>query len=176
MIRMLPLALLFFTSSIAWGQNVSLTLREGQNFTTNRSFVELDTLIMEDQASITFTKPQFTLSAKYLKIKRNCTISGKGTDGKPGKKGRKGLEREDGQQGGNGGKGKDGGTLNLVANYVEIGSLTIDLRGGDGGTGGDGGQGGLQGLLLATASFFWKHHDNRIANRLFASIILILVW
>ncbi|MEM1125812.1 MAG: helix-turn-helix domain-containing protein [Bacteroidota bacterium] len=35
--------------------------------------------------------------------------------------------------------------------------------------------GALQGLLLAAASFFWKH-DNRIANRLFASIILILVW
>jgi hypothetical protein len=111
-----------------------------------------DTLIMLDSARIRLNglKGENYVRAQVAIIGNNCVIDGAGINGKEGSKGVGGITPigpcMNGKPGRNGGRGLDGTQgINLFL-YIDklntVGSLTINLSGGNGGDGGDGGEGG----------------------------------
>lgn len=100
----------------------------------------VDTLVLHDNATVQFASTSLgKLHAKVAYVGNACVITAKGQDGKNGRNGESGGVY--GESGQSGERGRDGGNLELKFNFVSLGNLTIDTRGGDGGNGGNGGHG-----------------------------------
>ena len=130
-----------------------LVIRPGQVYISDFSdIIVADTLIMMDSSCIRLNelKPDNYIRAKVAVIGRNCSIDGRGVNGKRGTHGANGISPigpcMKGSGARNGGRGLDGTRgINLFL-YIDslnlTGSLTINLSGGNGGDGGNGGIGG----------------------------------
>jgi hypothetical protein len=112
----------------------------------------VDELVMGDSSVIflDMTKTESFLHFKSIQIGKGCLIVGRGKDGLKGVNGLKGKNGNgpcaDGLNGTDGKPGTAGGLAANLSIYLSqiniLGSLTIDLSGGDGGVGGKGGNGG----------------------------------
>lgn len=99
------------------------------------NILRVDTLIMQDKATIQFDPTRYgILEAKLAIIGKKCVVSSKGVDGKKGENLNPGED------------GTHGGSLSIMLNFESLGKLTIDTRGGNGGAGVNGrnGQTGTQ--------------------------------
>ncbi|PTX18128.1 hypothetical protein C8N40_107167 [Pontibacter mucosus] len=91
------------------------------------NILQVDTLIMHDKATIRFSSTrQGVLNAKTAYIGKKCIISARGLDGANGSTNVAGQN------------GEVGGNLSLQLHFEQLGSLTIDVRGGKGGKGANG--------------------------------------
>jgi len=90
----------------------------------------VDTLIMHDKSTIKFSPAtQSILQANVAYIGNKCTFSLRGMNG------------EDADKKSSGSPGQHGGDLVIIMHLNEVGSLTIDTRGGKGGNGKNGSNG-----------------------------------
>lgn len=154
MIRTLCLLLLGTLSFSCFAQVrfEKLVIRPREVYTlTPSDIIVSDTLIMMDSSCIRLNnlKTENYIRAQVVIIGKHCRIDGRGTNGKKGTNGVTSLAPsgpcQNGAPGRNGGRGLDGTAgLNLFL-YIDqldaIGSLIIDLSGGNGGDGGNGGTG-----------------------------------
>ncbi|AKD02058.1 hypothetical protein POKO110462_18825 [Pontibacter korlensis] len=124
-IKLLPFIPLLLTSAYTHAQNLSkLEVGKKDIHVVTSNILQIDTLIMHDKSTLLFPSGQHnTLKVKYASIADNCTISSAGTNGKAGKLG------VDGEN------GTDAGGLDIDVHLVQLGSLTVDTRGGSGGNG-----------------------------------------
>ncbi|MDX5419773.1 MAG: hypothetical protein LPK09_11205 [Hymenobacteraceae bacterium] len=102
-----------------------LEIAKGDTYTVGpENTLYVDTLILHDKATIRFASSQYgVLDVKTAYIGKKCTVTSKGADGSVGKGNRPGQD------------GKSGGNLTFSIHFEELGSLTIDTRGGKGGDG-----------------------------------------
>ncbi|MFM7851607.1 MAG: hypothetical protein ACKO96_06720 [Flammeovirgaceae bacterium] len=130
-----------------------LEIEARQTYFIERSdILVVDTLVMRDSSRIVLNRErkENIINVKVLLVTGNAQIVGHGANGIKGKLGINGLRQGapcraggNASEGGSGGKGIPGTSLSLYTNQlVIIGTLTIDLNGGNGGAGGDGGNGG----------------------------------
>jgi hypothetical protein len=130
-----------------------LVIRQGEIYSLAPSDILVsDTLIMMDSSRIRLNglKRENYIRARIVIVGSNCVIEGRGVHGTPGKNGVEGITPIGPCM--NGGNGKGGapglhGTSGIdLFLYIDklktLGSLVIDLSGGNGGNGGDGGKGG----------------------------------
>lgn len=133
-----------------------LVLEPKQHFSFDQSdILVVDTLVMKDSSSLVLNKGKIEnyLHAKVMYIGKNCTIDGRGPNGKAGRNGSVGdsfmAPCKSGTNGGDATRGEDGRHATSLLIYLkEIkidGQLTILLEGGKGGNGGNGGEGGSGG-------------------------------
>lgn len=111
-----------------------------------------DTLILKDSSSIklNYIKDDNYIHCKKLVVGKGCKIIGYGENGRKPKDGGKGYSVDgpchngtNGRNGARGGDGINGNNLFLYADeIIFLGSLSIDLAGGNGADGGKGGDGG----------------------------------
>ncbi len=153
MLSVLILLLCGCTMLLAQVRMSRLVIAEHEVYQLDSSdIVVADTLIMEDSSRLILNplKRENYIRASYVVIGNSCVIDGRGIHGKRGRDGTTGATSigpcQNGQPGRNGAKGLDGTSgINLFL-YIDqlktLGSLTIDLSGGDGGDGGNGGPGG----------------------------------
>ncbi len=147
------LALTFSNSVFAQLRFDALILKPKEVYKIIESdILVVDSLVMGDSSTIILdmTKNESFLHFKAIQIGKGCSIVGRGKDGLKGKDGLRGKSGSgpcaDGFNGANGGKGTvgmPGSNLSIYLSRINIlGSLTIDVAGGDGGKGGKGGNGG----------------------------------
>lgn len=148
--------LLFFTVlflSELQSQTVdTFMVKGGQTSNINQPLTRCTYFVMEDSSTLTIDVPTWTLESDFSVIGSGCKIIGQGTAGtnasdkkevpRNANKGRNGAHGFDGDSGGDAGNGKD---VVISTAFLEIGSLTIDVKGGSGGSGGRGGNGGKGG-------------------------------
>lgn len=137
--HMLPLlsTFLMLTAPYALAQHTAipkLIIPEGETFIAGpNNFLLIDTLIMHDRSSIVFSPGQTgVLHARVAFIGTACTVSSKGKDGE-----HHGIKAK-------GTAGQKGGNLAIIMHLEELGSLTVDTRGGKGGNGKKGKDGLIQ--------------------------------
>jgi hypothetical protein len=147
------LVLTFFNSVFAQLRFDALTLKPKEIYTIIESdILVVDSLVMGDSSTIMLdmTKKESFLHFKAIQIGKGCLIVGRGKDGLKGQDGVKGKNGNgpcaDALNGSNGGKGIEGmpgSSLSVYLSHINLlGTLTIDVAGGDGGEGGKGGNGG----------------------------------
>lgn len=89
---------------------------------STQNVLKVDTLIMHDKSAIVFNPDMHgVLETKVAIIGKDCFILSKGLDG-----GKRSIN------------GQHGGNLTLQLNFLELGKLTIDTRGGNGRRGAEG--------------------------------------
>jgi len=143
------LSLLFCMVGFSQHQQ-KLEIKSGEKVTISTKETIVNELIMADNSTIELVGlEQWTLNARTARIGKNCKIIGKGKNGKNGTSGKNGNHAgRDCQRGGNGlngshGKsGQAGVDIKIYMEILELGTLTLDTRGGAGGNGGTGGAGG----------------------------------
>lgn len=151
--RAVIILLLACSSSFAQICVDKFVIGKGETFRiTGSDIVVADTLIMMDSARIVLNKlrPENYIRARVAIVASHCMIDGRGTRGVSGRNGRPGMTPDgpcqDGTNGGRGSAGLEGTCgINLflyIDSMTVVGTLTIDLSGGNGGDGGRGGPGG----------------------------------
>lgn len=136
-------------------QNLVVRRNQVKNITASGKALLLDSLILEDNATVKLSTElsTFSLIAKYVVIGFNVTIDGNAgtvaSNGSPGETGRNAnddcVAGSNGAPGKDGGDGQDGADMFLFLRIRSIGSLRILANGSpgsDGGKGGNGGNGG----------------------------------
>ncbi|MFK7947891.1 MAG: caspase family protein [Saprospiraceae bacterium] len=130
-----------------------LVAKNGSQLIITSEITDVKEFIMEDNSTIVLSNiTEWHLSADRFLIGNNCTIIGNGKKGADGRnegiKGKTGSSEKYDKNGGKGTKGDDGenGTngvnIFMDINIVDLGSLTINVAGGNGGNGKKGGVGG----------------------------------
>lgn len=130
-----------------------LVLARHEKFVIEKSdILVVDTLLMSDSSSIilNLSKKDNFIHAKEVVVGANCSIIGRGADGRSGSTGIKGITAQapcrrglPGAAAGDGALGQDAINLSFYTTNLKIdGSLIINLNGGNGGDGGQGGEGG----------------------------------
>jgi len=130
-----------------------LILAPNEKFVIEKSdILVVDTLVMRDSSSIilNLSKKDNFIHAKEVVVGTNCSIIGRGLNGRPGTAGEKGITARapcrrglPGANAADGALGQNATNLSFYSNNLTIeGSMIINLSGGDGGDGGKGGEGG----------------------------------
>jgi hypothetical protein len=130
-----------------------LVLAPNEKFVIEKSdILVVDTLVMGDSSSIilNLSKKDNFIHAKEVVVGKNCSIIGRGLNGRPGNTGEKGITARapcrrglPGANAAGGVVGQNATNLSFYSNNLTIhGSMIINLNGGDGGDGGKGGEGG----------------------------------
>lgn len=129
---LLCFSLLFSAQALSQNNRITkLELKAKEIFIVGpTNMLLVDTLIMHDKSTIKFSPAtQSILQANVAYIGNKCTLSSRGMNG------------EDANKESAGSPGQDGGDLVLIMHLNEVGSLTIDTRGGKGGNGKNGSNG-----------------------------------
>ena len=126
---LLPALFLLSVSFSAGAQAKKITrleIKEKEVFEVgSTNILMVDTLIMHDKATIKFSPESAgILQANHAIVGKKCTILSRGTNGINSDFRALGTE------------GQNGGDLDITMHFDELGSLTIDTRGGRGGNGG----------------------------------------
>lgn len=130
-----------------------LVLAPKEKFVIEKSdILVVDTLVMRDSSSIilNISKKDNFIHAKEVVVGTNCSIIGRGLNGRTGSAGEKGITARapcrrglPGANAADGVVGQNATNLSFYSNNLTIlGSMIINLSGGDGGDGGKGGDGG----------------------------------
>ncbi|WP_299824333.1 hypothetical protein [uncultured Pontibacter sp.] len=119
-------AVLLHLQAFAQKQSFSkLELKPGEEFTVAPgNILIVDTLVLHDNSAIRFnSSKEAKLGARVAYVGEGCLITSKGADGVHGSLNLSGAA------------GEDGANLEIDVHFMELGSLTIDTRGGAGGDG-----------------------------------------
>ncbi len=152
-VTLASLILTFFNSAFAQLRFDALILKPKEIYKiTESDILVVDSLVMGDSSTIMLdmTKKESFLHFKVMQIGNGCSIVGRGNDGLKGQDGIKGkngngpcADAFNGSNGSKGSAGMPGSNLSVYLSRINLlGSLTIDVAGGDGGEGGKGGNGG----------------------------------
>lgn len=143
----------FFNAAFAQLRFDALILKPKEIYKiTESDILVVDSLVMGDSSTIMLdmTKKESFLHFKAIQTGNGCSIVGRGKDGLKGQDGVKGkngngpcADAFNGSNGSKGSAGMPGSNLSVYLSRINLlGSLTIDVAGGDGGEGGKGGNGG----------------------------------
>lgn len=147
---MVSLALILLFSPSTYARDLRIGSGETYMLAGGEKLLDLDTLILEDGASIIIANGESAvmIRARRVEIGTDVKIIGRGADGLDGDAGQnyddfaKNCEAPNAGESGEEGKaGGDGVNLNLDWVIASFGSVTVDLSGGNGGDGGVGGDG-----------------------------------
>lgn len=121
-------ALLLFAATVSaqTPAHSKLIISKNQKYVVGpENVLHVDTLVMEDKATIEFSpETTGTLKANVAIVGNKCTITSRGANGL----------NSDSQALGT--AGQNGGDLDIALHFDKLGSLSIDTRGGRGGNGG----------------------------------------
>jgi hypothetical protein len=145
--------LAFSTACFAQVRVGTLVIKKNEVYRLSPSdIIVADTLVMMDSSKIILNplKAENFIRAGVVVIGNGCSIEGKGGHGTRGRNGISGNTPvgpcKNGSAGRDGGRGLDGTPGIKLFLYIDkvttLGSLTVDLSGGNGGDGGNGGPGG----------------------------------
>ncbi|MCX2740077.1 hypothetical protein [Pontibacter anaerobius] len=119
-----PLAVLALPTLAQQEHIGKLEVEKNEIYVAQATDLRIDTLILHQNASIRFAAGEHsTLQVQHGFIGKDCVILSAGENGMRGKLGADGIA------------GTDAGSLAIDIHLEQLGSLTIDTRGGNGGDG-----------------------------------------